>query len=156
MDVTAVVSKTADIYEFPMVDRDPLPRWTHGRITLAGDAAHPMYPIGSNGATQGLIDARALAFHLATAPSVEVALGRYEEERREPTSRIVLANRALGPDRVLEIARERAPSPAADLESVFPTSEREAIANDYKALARFNPEQVRARKSYTPETSSAK
>jgi 2-polyprenyl-6-methoxyphenol hydroxylase-like FAD-dependent oxidoreductase len=152
VDVTSVVSKTADIYEFPMVDRDPLPRWTHGRITLAGDAAHPMYPIGSNGATQGLIDARALAFHLATAPSVEVALGRYEEERREPTSRIVLANRALGPDRVLEIARERAPSPQTDLESVFPTSEREAISRDYKSLAAFNPAQVKARKSYTPET----
>ena len=111
-----------------------------------------MYPIGSNGATQGLIDSRALAFHLATAPSVEVALGRYEEERREPTSRIVLANRALGPDRVLEIARERASSPQTDLESVFPTSEREAIARDYKSLAAFNPAQVKARKSYTPDT----
>jgi len=151
VDVTAVVGKTPDIYEFPMVDRDPLPQWTHGRITLAGDAAHPMYPIGSNGATQGLIDSRALAYHLATAPDVVTALARYEEERREPTSRIVLANRALGPDRVLEIARERAPSPQTELESVFPTSEREAIANDYKALARFNPAQVKARKSYTPE-----
>ena len=151
VDVTSVVGSTADIYEFPMVDRDPLPRWTHGRITLAGDAAHPMYPIGSNGATQGMIDARALAFHLATAPTPEIALARYEEERREPTSRIVLANRALGPDRVLEIARERAASPQTNLDTVFPVAEREAISLNYKSLAAFNPAQVKARRSYTPE-----
>ncbi len=151
VDVTSVVGGTQDIYEFPMVDRDPLPRWTHGRITLAGDAAHPMYPIGSNGATQGLIDSRALAFHLATAPTPGIALARYEEERREPTSRIVLANRALGPDRVLEIARERAGSAGSDLDSAFPMSEREAISLDYKSLAAFNPQQVRARRSYTPD-----
>ena len=71
-DVEAIVRGAGDVYEFPMVDRDPLPRWTFGRTTLLGDAAHPMYPIGSNGATQAIIDARVLAFHLAGAPSIDV------------------------------------------------------------------------------------
>ena len=70
----AIVAAASEVFEFPMVDRDPLPQWTHGRVTLAGDAAHPMYPIGSNGATQGILDARALAFHLATQPDVDAAL----------------------------------------------------------------------------------
>ena len=150
VDVPAVIASATQVLEFPMVDRDPLPRWTSGRITLAGDAAHPMYPIGSNGATQGIIDARALAFFLATEDSPDAALARYEEERRPPTSQIVLTNRAHGPDRVLEIAQERAPSAATDLDAVFPVGERADIARSYKALAGFDPAQLAARRSYTP------
>ncbi len=149
IDVLAIVRGAEAVFEFPMVDRDPLPRWTHGRVTLAGDAAHPMYPIGSNGATQGIIDARALSFHLATAPDPETALTRYEEERRPPTSRIVMTNRAHGPDRVLEIANERAAA-GADLDVVFPRSERAEIAQSYKRVAGFDPATLRARRSYTP------
>ena len=150
IDVPAIIACAAEVLEFPMVDRDPLPAWTFGRITLAGDAAHPMYPIGSNGATQGIIDARALAYFLATEPSVDVALARYEDERRPTTGKIVLTNRAHGPDRVLEIAQARAPSAAEDLDRVFPKSERADIAQSYKALAGFEPAQLAARRSYTP------
>jgi 2-polyprenyl-6-methoxyphenol hydroxylase-like FAD-dependent oxidoreductase len=150
IDVPKIVASAGDVFEFPMVDRDPLPRWTHGRATLAGDAAHPMYPIGSNGATQGILDARALAFHLATAPDADAALGRYEAERREATSRIVLTNRAHGPDKVLEIAAARALDPATDLAVAFPMVERARIAHDYKLIAGFDPAQLRQRHSYTP------
>jgi 5-methylphenazine-1-carboxylate 1-monooxygenase len=150
IDVPQIVAASGDVFEFPMVDRDPLPRWTHGRVTLAGDAAHPMYPIGSNGATQGILDARALAYHLATTAGADQALARYEAERREATSRIVLTNRAHGPDKVLEIAAARAPEPSMDLAGLFPMAERAQIAQDYKQIAGFDPVQLKARLSYTP------
>jgi 2-polyprenyl-6-methoxyphenol hydroxylase-like FAD-dependent oxidoreductase len=139
VDVPALVAASEDVFEFPMVDRDPLPRWTFGRTTLLGDAAHPMYPIGSNGATQAIIDARALAFHLKTAPGVDAALARYEADRREATSRIVLMNRAHGPDQVMELAEERAPNPGDDLDTLVPMAERAAIAEAYKTAAGFDP-----------------
>jgi 2-polyprenyl-6-methoxyphenol hydroxylase-like FAD-dependent oxidoreductase len=149
VDVVAIVRASGAVYEFPMVDRDPLPRWTFGRVTLAGDAAHPMYPIGSNGATQGIIDARSVAYHLATARNVGEALDRYEEERRDATARIVLANRAQGPDRVLEVAYERCIA-GTDLAASFPYAERAEIARGYKQVAGFDSASLRARRSYTP------
>ena len=151
IDVPRIVAAAGDVFEFPMVDRDPLPAWTHGRVTLAGDAAHPMYPIGSNGATQGILDARSLAYHLATAPDADEALSRYEADRREATSRIVLTNRAHGPDKVLEIAAARAADPATDLDAVFPLAERTQIAQDYKHIAGFDPVLLKQRRSYTPQ-----
>jgi 2-polyprenyl-6-methoxyphenol hydroxylase-like FAD-dependent oxidoreductase len=139
LDVPQLIASSGDIYMFPMVDRDPLPRWTHGRVTLLGDAAHPMYPIGSNGATQGVIDGRCFAYHVATAPSIDEALARYEAERRPATERIVLMNRANGPDQVMELAEQRAPTPAHDLDALLPTSERQEIADGYKRIAGFDP-----------------
>ncbi len=150
VDVPEIIRSAGSIYEFPMVDRDPIPRWTFGRVTLIGDAAHPMYPIGSNGATQAIIDARALAYHLRTAGGVEEGLAAYEAERREATSRIVLMNRAQGPDKVMDIAEERAPEPGDDLDARFPMSERAAIAAAYKKVAGFDPAVLNAKPSYTP------
>jgi 2-polyprenyl-6-methoxyphenol hydroxylase-like FAD-dependent oxidoreductase len=149
VDIPAILSASSDLFEFPMVDRDPLPRWSFGRVTLAGDAAHPMYPIGSNGATQGIIDARALAWHLAKGSDPVAALADYEEARREPTSRIVLGNRAQGPDKVLELARQRAGDPATDLDTALPEAERAEIAAGYKRLAGFDPKLLDARASWS-------
>ncbi|MBL8554007.1 MAG: flavin-dependent oxidoreductase [Phenylobacterium sp.] len=148
VDVPALIAASEGIYEFPMVDRDPLPRWTFGRTTLLGDAAHPMYPIGSNGATQGIIDARAVAFHLATAPTPGEALSRYEAERRPATGRIVLTNRQGGPDTVMELAEQRAPDPADDLDALVPMAERQAIADGYKRVAGFDPAALTAPSQY--------
>jgi 2-polyprenyl-6-methoxyphenol hydroxylase-like FAD-dependent oxidoreductase len=148
--VPAIVAAAPAIYEFPMVDRDPLPRWTFGRASLIGDAAHPMYPIGSNGATQGIIDARALAFHLASRPDAETALAAYEAERREATSAIVLMNRAQGPDRVMDLAEQRAPNPGDDLDAALPVAERAAIAAEYKRVAGFDPQALNRKPSYSP------
>ncbi|MCW1428666.1 flavin-dependent oxidoreductase [Novosphingobium sp. JCM 18896] len=148
-DVPAILAASGEVFEFPMVDRDPRPRWSFGRVTLAGDAAHPMYPIGSNGATQGIIDARALAWHLAKGADPAAGLAAYEAARREPTSRIVLGNRAQGPDKVLELARQRAADPAADLGALLPVDERAAISADYKRLAGFDPELLNARESWS-------
>ena len=150
IDVPAIVAASGPIYEFPMVDRDPLPRWTFGRVTLMGDAAHPMYPIGSNGATQGILDARVMAFHLAACATVDDALARYEADRREATARIVLMNRAQGPDRVLDLAAERLRTPGAALATALPMAERAEIAAGYKATAGFDPAVLNARPSLDP------
>jgi 2-polyprenyl-6-methoxyphenol hydroxylase-like FAD-dependent oxidoreductase len=149
LDIPALLRGSEFAFEFPMVDRDPLPRWSFSRVTLAGDAAHPMYPIGSNGATQGIIDARALAFTIATSATAEAALAEYELLRREATSRIVLGNRKQGPDIVLQLARERAPDPTIDLAGVLPLRERAEIAQNYKRLAGFEPEALRNRQSFS-------
>ena len=117
-----------------MVDRDPLPRWSHGRITLLGDAAHPMYPIGSNGASQSIIDGEAITQELSKGDDPELALKRYEERRLPPMARIVESNRRKGIDIMLDIVEERAPKGFDRLDSVLPPDELERIVGDYKKL----------------------
>jgi 2-polyprenyl-6-methoxyphenol hydroxylase-like FAD-dependent oxidoreductase len=122
-----------------MVDRDPLDQWTHGRVTLLGDAAHPMYPIGSNGASQAILDAFTLADLLAAAGSdIDGALRAYDDDRRPKTAAIVLSNRQHGPERMLDLAHERAPQGFDDVLDVFAEGEREAIAAQYKQVAGFS------------------
>ena len=102
VDVAGLMRATEAIYEYPMCDRDPLRRWSVHGTTLLGDAAHPMYPVGSNGATQAIIDGECLARHLIAADRPADALQGYEAERRPATSDIVLANRAGGPERIID------------------------------------------------------
>ena len=92
-----------------MCDRDPLPHWSFGRVTLLGDAAHPMYPVGSNGASQAILDARCVARLLAETNDVVTALQAYEAARLPATAKIVQDNRAGGPERVIDVVEERAP-----------------------------------------------
>lgn len=134
LDVPGVIRKAHTILEFPMVDRDPLPRWSHGRITLLGDAAHPMYPIGSNGASQAIIDGEAITQELMAGGDPELALQRYEQRRLPPMARIVESNRRKGIDIMLDIVEERAPQGFSNLESVLPGEELERIVGDYKKL----------------------
>lgn len=135
LDVPEVIRNAHAIFEFPMVDRDPLPRWSHGRVTLLGDAAHPMYPIGSNGASQSIIDGEAIAQELSAGDDPEKALRRYEERRLPPMARIVESNRRKGIDVMLDIVEERAPQGFSELEAVLPADELERIVGDYKRLA---------------------
>ena len=139
LDVPALIRAAEAVYEFPMVDRDPLPAWSHGRVTLLGDAAHPMFPIGSNGASQAILDARALADALAEERDAEQALARYEAARRPATAAIVLSNRKHGPEIVLDLAEQRAPQGFARVEDVFAPGELERIAASYKQIAGFAP-----------------
>lgn len=134
LDVPGVIEAAHAIYEFPMVDRDPLPRWSHGRITLLGDAAHPMYPIGSNGASQSIIDGEAITQELSKGDDPELALKRYEERRLPPMARIVESNRRKGIDIMLDIVEERAPQGFDRLDRVLPPDELEKIVGDYKKL----------------------
>jgi 2-polyprenyl-6-methoxyphenol hydroxylase-like FAD-dependent oxidoreductase len=144
LDIPDLIRRAEAIYEYPMVDRDPLARWSHGRVTLLGDAAHPMYPVGSNGASQAILDARALVDALAAHADIEAALRAYEAARLPPTATITLSNRQQGPERVMQIVEERAPEGFTDLETVAPLTEREAIAAEYKRLAGFDRERLNA------------
>ncbi|KAL1651964.1 hypothetical protein SLS58_000087 [Diplodia intermedia] len=137
------------VYEFPMCDRTPVDRWSFARVTLLGDAAHAMYPIGSNGATQAIIDAETVVACLVDAGAADddddgivAALRRYERLRLPPTRKIVYANRANGPDHVLQLAEERAPGGFADVRDVIPEEELEEIGRAYKELAGFDRENV--------------
>ncbi len=136
IDVAALIGATADIFEFPMCDRDPLPWWTQGRLTLLGDAAHPMYPVGSNGASQAVLDARCLADRLAEMPA-PAALAAYAAERGPATAAVVASNRMGGPERVIGLVAERAPDGFGDLGDVATVDELTAIVNGYATLAGF-------------------
>ncbi|KOU51924.1 flavin-dependent oxidoreductase [Streptomyces sp. WM6378] len=95
LDVPGLLADSSGILEYPMVDREPLPAWGRGRVTLLGDAAHPMYPVGANGASQSIVDARVLAHELSAAGDVATGLARYESLRREATAPVVLAAREM-------------------------------------------------------------
>jgi len=136
--VGELLSSTEVAYEFPMVDRDPLERWSYGRATLLGDAAHPMRPNGSNGASQAILDGEALAVALSADVGVAAALESYDADRREPTSRLVLANRQAGPERVMQWVEERCDRSCRDRHTCVPTGELEREANAYKELAGFD------------------
>ena len=136
LDVAALVRATPEFWEYPMCDRDPLPFWTQGRVTLMGDAAHPMYPVGSNGASQAVLDARCLADLLASH-TPEAALAAYAAERLPKTAEIVRANRKGGPERVVDEVSARAPDGFARLEDVISRVELAAIAGSYAQMAGF-------------------
>jgi 2-polyprenyl-6-methoxyphenol hydroxylase-like FAD-dependent oxidoreductase len=139
LDVPALIRGAETVLEFPMVDQNPLPRWTFGRVTLLGDAAHPMVPRGSNGAGQAILDARAMADCLVAAADVPAALARYEALRLPPTTQVVLANRRNPPDAILREVYERTgDKPFARIEDVIPEAELRAIADRYKAVAGYD------------------
>jgi 2-polyprenyl-6-methoxyphenol hydroxylase-like FAD-dependent oxidoreductase len=146
VDPVALIEATGDFYEFPCCDRDPLPRWSFGRATLLGDAAHPMYPTGANGASQAILDARVLTDHLASGTSIPEALAAYDAERRPATAAIVLSNRRGGPEGVIDLIEARAPDGFDDLDAVATYPEREAIVHGYASLAGYSQEQVNRRR----------
>ena len=146
LDVPEVIAKAESIWEYPMVDRNPLPRWTHGAVTLLGDAAHAMYPIGSNGASQAILDGRVLAGALRDAGDDVIAgLQAYEDTRREVVNAIVLANRGDGPDKVLDIVAEQAPEGFDHIHDVLSPDALEDIAAGYKKLAGMDVAALNAR-----------
>ncbi|MFI1394834.1 FAD-dependent monooxygenase [Streptomyces sp. NPDC020681] len=156
VSVEEVLLASDGAFEYPMVDREPLERWSCGRTTLIGDAAHAMYPIGSNGATQSIVDGRALAHALALHTDPVTALAAYEAERRPPMSELQRANRQLGPEVVINIAHERAPNGFTDIEQVIPRDERAEIAARYAAAGAFDPETVNQGSPYGLAVRSAR
>lgn len=136
-DFAQLVDATPQAFEYPMCDRDPLPRWTFGRVTLLGDAAHPMYPVGSNGASQAILDARTLADALAAAEHPRQALAAYEAERRPKTAEVVHLNRKGGPERVIDEVEKRAPAGFDNADDVLSRAERAAIVGGYAGKAGF-------------------
>jgi 5-methylphenazine-1-carboxylate 1-monooxygenase len=138
LDVPALIRGTGQVLEYPMVDRDPLPSWTRGRVTLLGDAAHPMYPAGSNGATQAIIDARALAYWLARIRDPGQALDAYDQDRRPAVTRVQFSNRQMGPEAVIDLAHARAPDGFTDIEQVISLRELGQASRRYAQIGGFD------------------
>lgn len=134
LNVPDMITSATKILEYPMVDRNPLPQWTFDRATLIGDAAHAMYPIGSNGASQAIIDARVLGLKLRQSGLSPQALVDYEAERLEKTNAIVLANRGNGPDQIMEIVEQRSKGEPVEPAEVISTAELTQHAAHYKSL----------------------
>ncbi|MFD0149459.1 FAD-dependent monooxygenase [Streptomyces sp. NPDC055721] len=141
IDLTTLAERSSAIFEFPMLDRDPLPRWSFGRVTLLGDAAHPMYPMGMNGGSQSIVDTRVLAWCLARDDDPVAALRRYDRMRRPAVNAIVRANRNLGPEEVIARAEEHG--------GALPAGQAEQIAARYKELGRATVAQVNTDSSWT-------
>lgn len=137
IDIVGLMRATEAVTVYPMIDRDPLASWGRGRVTLLGDAAHPMYPIGANGTSQALLDADALAGALATARTPEEALRSYESSRLPATREVVLANRESGPERVLDIADARLTGPDDRVEDLITEEESAEAAASYRRIAGF-------------------
>ncbi|MDH3240745.1 MAG: flavin-dependent oxidoreductase [Alphaproteobacteria bacterium] len=145
LDVADMIRNAETILEYPMVDRDPVARWVFGRVALMGDAAHPMYPRGSNGAAQAAIDARTLAACLAAGGDAQAALKAYEDARLPATTKVVLANRANPPDiiniRVEELVGDR---PFDNLDDFITQEELRALSDRYKEIAGFSANALQA------------
>jgi 2-polyprenyl-6-methoxyphenol hydroxylase-like FAD-dependent oxidoreductase len=148
LDVPDLLIRSPEILEYPMVDRDPLLSWGDGRVTLLGDAAHPMYPIGSNGGSQAIVDARVLAYELACARTPADALAAYEAARRETVNEIVLAARDMPADRVLHTVSIRAPEGFERIEDVLAAHELSAIAGAYRRTTLQDVAALNSRASY--------
>jgi 2-polyprenyl-6-methoxyphenol hydroxylase-like FAD-dependent oxidoreductase len=145
LDIPAMLRAAELVLEYPMVDKDPLARWTHGRVTLLGDAAHPMVPRGSNGAGQAIVDARALAEELARAAPPQ-ALAAYEARRLAPTASVVLENRRSPPDAILREVYERTGDrPFARIEDVIGEAELREISERYKRVAGYDRDSLTQR-----------
>ncbi len=144
VDVSHLIEATGEFWEYPLCDRDPLPRWSHGRVTLLGDAAHPMYPVGSNGASQAILDARCLADRLVSADFPSHALWLYEQERLPMTAQIVKMNRKGGPEGVIDAVEKLAPDGFANIDDVLSHDQRMAIVRGYASTAGFVQTQVNA------------
>ncbi|WP_435661139.1 flavin-dependent oxidoreductase [Leisingera caerulea] len=151
IDVPGLIRGAEVVYEYPMVDRDPLARWTDGNVTLMGDAAHPTYPVGSNGASQAIVDARVIGAKLLQHGISAAALQAYEADVRPVTTAVGLANRAGGgPDGVLQRVEDLCGGDFGDISEVIPQADLAAHAAKYKSIAGFSIEELNARAPTLP------
>jgi 2-polyprenyl-6-methoxyphenol hydroxylase-like FAD-dependent oxidoreductase len=144
LDVPALIEGAEIAFENPMIDRDPIPTWVDGPVALLGDAAHAMYPTGSNGASQAIIDARVLGAALVAHGVGPEALAAYDAQLCGPISQLVLRNRGAGPFGLLNLVDERCGGVFDDIEAVIPAEERAAFMANYKAAAGFAMEALNA------------
>ncbi len=156
LDAPALIRGAEVVYEYPMVDRDPLDNWTKSRVTLMGDAAHPTYPVGSNGASQAIVDARVVGARLLDHGVTPDALFAYEAEMRPRTTAIVRANRGSGPDAIMQRVEDLCGGDFENIDEVIPYAELAAHAEKYKKLAGFSVDALNAQPSLIPQGSRVK
>ena len=148
LDIPELIGRTEKVLAFPVYDRDPLSRWTVGRVTMLGDAAHPLIPVSSSGAVQAIIDGRALAYALAMQGDPVLGLRAYEDDRIAKANAVVLASRENGPDEVLELARFQAPEDAEDIHDYIPHAELQSVLDEFKDKAGFGIDRLNNLPSY--------
>jgi 2-polyprenyl-6-methoxyphenol hydroxylase-like FAD-dependent oxidoreductase len=144
IDVPAMIRAAEEVFEYPMIDRDPVPTWVEGNVALLGDAAHVMYPTGSNGASQAIVDARVLGSAMIRHGVNADALNAYDAELCEEISAVVLRNRGAGPFGLLNLLDERCGGVFDDIDDVIPAAEREEFMSRYKAAAGFAKDMLNA------------
>jgi 2-polyprenyl-6-methoxyphenol hydroxylase-like FAD-dependent oxidoreductase len=150
LDFPKLVEATAEIFEFPLVDRHPVERWSFGRVTLIGDAAHPMQPTGSQAGSQAIVDARLLTASLLAERDPVAALAAYDRQRRPVMNDITLRNRNFGPEAAMQLAEERAPNGFKAIEDVIPRAELEQISRSFQQAAGLDPAGLNARPPLVP------
>jgi 2-polyprenyl-6-methoxyphenol hydroxylase-like FAD-dependent oxidoreductase len=148
IDMHALIEQSPDIFEFPLVDRDPVAAWTFGRVTLIGDAAHPMQPIGGQAGSQAIVDARALTRALIACSDPAEALEQYDAERRPVMNDITLRNRRFGPEAAMQLVEERAPNGFTRIEDVISREELDSIVESFTLAAGLDVETVNNRPSF--------
>ncbi len=154
MTIEQLVRGAERIYEYPLVDRDPIPKWTEGNTTLLGDAAHVMYPVGSNGASQAIVDARKLGRAFLDYGVSADALQAYEDEMRPATEKMILRNRTAGPDHIMQIVEEKCEGVFDDIHDVMTHQELEDFAAGYKKVAGFAIQELNASPPIIPEAAA--
>lgn len=155
LDVPAMLEQAGDIYEYPMIDRDPVPTWIDGRVVLMGDAAHVMYPVGSNGASQAIVDARELGAAFIEHGVGTAATNAYDKKLCEPISALVLRNRGSGPFGLLREVEDRCGGEFTDIRDVMSQQEMDEFMHNYKAAAGFAMEALNSAPSIIPEEACA-
>ena len=148
LDLPGLFAATQRVLQLPNVDRDPIPRWSFGRVTLIGDAAHPMQPVGAQAGSQAVVDGRVLAAALLADADPENALMRYQDQRIAAMNDMIIRNRNLGLEAVLQMAEDRAPDGFSDIADVLTRDELEHTAKSFKQAAGFDVETVNSRRSY--------
>jgi len=154
MDVPKLIRQTDPIWEFPDVDRNPISQWSYGRITMLGDAAHPMLPVGAQAGSQAIVDGRVLTAALLASHDPEDALRHYQAQRIDAMNGMILRNRNLGPETVMALAEERAPQGFDKITDVVTEAELKEASLSFKAAAGFDVETVNTRASYIPSEGS--
>ena len=144
LDVPAMLRGATEIFEYPMIDRDPVPTWVDGRVALIGDAAHVMYPVGSSGASQGIVDTRVLGAAMVAHGVTPAALQAYDQKLCKDISALVLRNRGSGPFGILGLVDERCGGVFDDIDAVIPKAERDEFMARYKQAAGFAIESLNA------------
>jgi len=148
LDVRGLFAATEQVLQLPNVDRDPIPRWSFGRVTLIGDAAHPMQPVGAQAGSQAVVDGRVLAASLMAARDPIEALAFYQDQRIVAMNDMIVRNRNLGLESILQTAEERAPNGFQHIHDVLSREELESTALNFKKAAGFDIETVNSRESF--------